>query len=297
MQIKITNEISGQRLDVYLTEYLQGSRSNISKHIKEGDVKVNGEKVKTGYTLKEDDLIEYTIWNETTDILPENIPLDIYYEDEYIIVVNKKSGMVVHPGNGNTTGTLVNALMYHTENLSDINGTDRPGIVHRIDKDTSGLLLISKNNEVHKILSEDFKNKKVKRKYIALVNGVIKTDKGKIDAPIGRSETDRKKMCVTEKNSKNAVTNFTVLERYKTSTLIECILETGRTHQIRVHMSYIKHPVINDPVYNTKTINSYGQMLHAAYLGFTHPITNEFLEFNSPLEPEFLEILDTFKNS
>lgn len=292
----ISKEESGIRLDAFLVKLLNNSRSNIDKHIKLGDILVNNSVVKTGYSLKEGDIIEINEWTEKTDVLPEEIPLDIYYEDEHVIVVNKKSGMVVHPGNGNYTGTLVSALLNYTENLSDINGTDRPGIVHRIDKDTSGLLLISKTNEAHKILSEDFKNKKIKRKYIALVSGIIKEDKGKINAPIGRSLNDRKKMCVTEKNSKNAITNFIVLERYNNSTLIECILETGRTHQIRVHMSYINHPVINDPVYG-KQINDYGQLLHAGYLGFNHPITKEFLEFNCPLETEFLNILDTFKNS
>jgi len=292
----IDKEEAGIRLDTFLVKLLNNSRSNIDKHIKLGDILVNNSVVKTGYSLKEGDIIEINEWTEKTDVLPEEIPLDIYYEDEHVIVVNKKSGMVVHPGNGNYTGTLVSALLNYTENLSDINGTDRPGIVHRIDKDTSGLLLISKTNEAHKILSEDFKNKKIKRKYIALVSGIIKEDKGKINAPIGRSLNDRKKMCVTEKNSKNAVTNFIVLERYNNSTLIECILETGRTHQIRVHMSYINHPVINDPVYG-KQINDYGQLLHAGYLGFNHPITKEFLEFNCPLETEFLNILDTFKNS
>lgn len=297
MQIKINELETGQRLDVFLTDKLETSRSNISKHIKLGDILVNGKAVKAGYLLNCGDVIEYENLVESTDIVAENIPLDIYYEDDYIIVVNKKSGMVVHPGNGNYTGTLVNALMYHTTSLSDINGSDRPGIVHRIDKDTSGLLLVSKTNEAHRILSEDFKEKKVKRKYIALVSGIIETDTGKINAPIGRSEVDRKKMCVTEKNSKNAVTNFKVLERYSNATLIECILETGRTHQIRVHMSYINHPIINDGVYGGKVINDYGQMLHAAYIGFTHPITKEFLEFTCPREEEFNKILEEFKNS
>ncbi len=297
MKIKITKEESGQRLDNYLTNILNTSRSNINKHIKDGTIKLNNQTIKSGHSLKEGNIIEYESWNETTEIKPEKIPLDIYYEDEHIIVVNKPSKMVVHPGNGNTSKTLVNALMYHTNELSSINGNDRPGIVHRIDKDTSGLLLVSKTNEAHRILAEDFKNKKIKRKYIALVSGVITTDKGKINAPIGRDINDRKKMCITDKNSKNAITNFEVLERYKNATLIECILETGRTHQIRVHMSYIKHPVINDPVYSNKIINDYGQMLHAAYLGFNHPITKEYLEFTSPTEEEFNRILETFKNS
>lgn len=297
MRIIINEEDELKRLDVYLTGLLEESRSNISKHIKDGTIKVNDSVVKCGYILKEGDLIEYDEWCESSDVVPEDIPLDIYYEDEHIIVVNKKSGMVVHPGNGNYSGTLANALMFHTNSLSDINGEDRPGIVHRIDKDTSGLLLVSKTNEAHKILSEDFKEHKIKRKYVALVSGVINEDTGKINAPIGRSETDRKKMCVTDKNSKEARTNFTVLERYKNATLIECVLETGRTHQIRVHMAYIKHPVINDSVYGNNIINDYGQMLHAKYIGFNHPISGKFMEFESPLEKGFLEILEKFKNS
>ena len=296
MQIVINSDNKDIRLDNYMTSILDTTRSNITKHIKAGTIKVNDKVVKSGYMLKEKDIITYSEWKETTEVEKENIPLDIYYEDEDVLVVNKKSGMVVHPGSGNYHGTLVNALTYYTDELSDINGTDRPGIVHRIDKDTSGLLLISKNNKAHQILSDDFKNKRIKRKYIALVSGVINENTGKINAPIGRSLTDRKKMCVTDKNSKSAITNFTVLERYKNSTLIECILETGRTHQIRVHMSYIGHPVINDPVYGKK-INDYGQLLHAYYLGFNHPTTKKFMEFTCPLEDKFNEMLEEFKNS
>ena len=296
MEIKIKEENSNIRLDNYMTSIIDTSRSNITKHIKDGTIKVNDKEVKPGYLLKTDDIISYNKWNESTLVEKENIPLDIYYEDEDVMVVYKKSGMVVHPGNGNYHGTLVNALTYYTDELSSINGSDRPGIVHRIDKDTSGLLLISKNNKSHQILSDDFKNKRIKRKYIALVSGVINESSGKINAPIGRDILDRKKMCVTDKNSKNAVTNFTVLKRYNNSTLIECILETGRTHQIRVHMAYIGHPVINDPVYGKK-INDYGQLLHAYYLGFNHPTTKEFMEFTCPLEPRFEEMLNEFKNS
>ena len=296
MEIKIKEENSNIRLDNYMTSIIDTSRSNITKHIKDGTIKVNDKEVKPGYLLKLGDIISYNKWNESTLVEKENIPLDIYYEDEDVMVVYKKSGMVVHPGNGNYHGTLVNALTYYTDELSSINGSDRPGIVHRIDKDTSGLLLISKNNKSHQILSDDFKNKRIKRKYIALVSGVINESSGKINAPIGRDILDRKKMCVTDKNSKNAVTNFTVLKRYKNSTLIECVLETGRTHQIRVHMAYIGHPVINDPVYGKK-INDYGQLLHAYYLGFNHPTTKEFMEFTCPLEPRFEEMLNEFKNS
>ncbi len=297
--MKIKKSDVGLRLDNFLAVHLKESRSFITKHIKLGNIKINDEKVKPGYLLKENDEVFIGELNEETDVIGENIPLDIYYEDEYLMVINKPTGMVVHPAPGNYSHTLVNALINHTNDLSDVNGEFRPGIVHRIDACTSGLLLISKTNEAHRILAEDFKFKRVKRKYIALVHGVMDANKGKIDAPIGRSETDRKKMCVTDKNSKKAVTYFTVKERFKNYTLLELILETGRTHQIRVHMSYIGHPVVNDIVYsNIKPIDrEYGQMLHAEYLGFTHPITHEFLEFTSPLEEKFVSILEGLKNS
>ena len=297
-ELVIKNEDSLKRLDVYLTSVLSESRNFISKNIKNGNITVNQKQVKGGYLLKENDVVRIKDLTIDTSVKAEDIPIEILYEDDDIIVVNKKSGMVVHPGNGNTSHTLVNALMAHTDDLSDEGGSERVGIVHRIDKDTSGVLLIAKTNETHRILSDDFKNKRIKRKYIALVWGVIDNNKGKINAPIGRSKIDRKKMCVTEDNSKRAVTNFTVLERYKNATLIELELETGRTHQIRVHMDYINHPLVNDPVYGKrKVINDYGQMLHAQYLGFNHPITKEFMEFSSPCEKEFNEILDMFKNS
>ena len=287
-----------KRLDIYLTEYTKESRNFILKNIKNGNILVNGNIVKGGYSLKTNDVIEIGDLKVDTSIVGENIPLDILYEDNDIMVVNKKSGMVVHPGNGNYSGTLVNALIGYTDDLSDEGGSERVGIVHRIDKDTSGILLIAKTNEAHRILSDDFKNKRIKRKYIALVHGVIDNNKGKIVAPIGRSKVDRKKMCVTDENSKNAITNFTVLERYKNATLIECILETGRTHQIRVHMEYINHPIVNDPLYGKrKLINDYGQMLHAEYLGFNHPITGKFMEFYKEPEKEFNDILEMFKNS
>lgn len=294
---KIVVEKTDVRLDVYLSDKLDYSRSNISKRIKEGKILVNEKKVKNGYILKENDIITLDLTSEESNIIPEDIKLDIYYEDEDIIVVNKPSGMVVHPAAGNKSGTLVNALINHTKNLSDVNGEVRPGIVHRIDKDTSGLLLVSKTNKAHNVLAALFKKHKIKRKYIALVSGVIKHDKGRIEAPIGRSNTDRKKFMVTDKNAKEAITNFKVLERYKDATLLELVLETGRTHQIRVHLSYINHPIINDKVYSKKIINDYGQMLHAYYLGFNHPITGRFMEFEAPLEKEFLEILEMFKNS
>ena len=286
-----------KRLDIYLTEYITESRNFISKNIKNGNITVNGNVVKSGYSLRTGDKIEIKDLTVDTTVKKEDIPLDILYEDNDIIVVNKPSGMVVHPGNGNFSHTLVNALMGHTNKLSDEGGAERCGIVHRIDKDTSGILLVAKTNKVHRILTEDFKNKRIKRKYMALVHGVIDNNKGKIVAPIGRSITDRKKMAITDKNAKNAVTNFTVLERFKDATLLELVLETGRTHQIRVHMEYINHPIVNDPVYGRrKLINDYGQMLHAFYLGFNHPITNKFMEFSVEPEREFNEIVEMFRN-
>ncbi len=297
-EIIVSEDDNLKRLDVFLTSVINESRNFISKNIKNGNITVNDNIVKSGYTLKTNDKIRIKDLTVDTTVKPEEIPLDILYEDNDIIVVNKKSGMVVHPGNGNHSHTLVNALMAHTDDLADEEGSERLGIVHRIDKDTSGVLLIAKTNEALRKLSDDFKNKRIKRKYIALVHGVIENNKGKISAPIGRSKIDRKKMCVTDENSKTAVTNFTVLERYKTATLVELVLETGRTHQIRVHMDYIGHPVVNDSVYGKrKIINNYGQMLHAEYLGFNHPITHEFLEFSVPPEKEFTEILEMFKNS
>ena len=297
-EIIISKEDETKRLDVYLTSILNESRNFIIKNIKNGNILVNNKTVKGGYSLKEGDTISIKDLSVDTTVKAENIDLDILYEDKYIIVVNKKSGMVVHPGNGNHEHTLVNALMAHTKDLATDGGIDRVGIVHRIDKDTSGILLIAKTNEVLRILSDDFKNKRIKRKYIALVHGVIDENKGKINAPIGRSTTDRKKMSVTDINGKNAVTNFTVIERFKKATLVELVLETGRTHQIRVHMNYINHPVVNDPVYgHHKLINDYGQMLHACYLGFNHPITHEFMEFYKEPESKFNEIVELFRNS
>ena len=296
-EIIISKDEELQRLDTYLTTKLDESRNFILKNIKSGKILVNNKIVKGGYLIKESDKITIEDLTVDTTVKAEDIDIEILYEDDDIIVVNKKSGMVVHPGNGNHSGTLVNALMYHTDELSDEGGSERCGIVHRIDKDTSGVLLIAKTNKAHTILSDDFKNKRIKRKYIALVHGIIDNNKGKIDAPIGRDKLDRKKMCVTDSNSKKAVTNFTVLDRFKNTTLLELILETGRTHQIRVHMEYIGHPVVNDPVYsNRKCYNDYGQMLHAAYLGFNHPITKEFMEFSVEPEKEFNEILEYYKN-
>ena len=288
---------SGKRIDKYLNENTEYTRSKIQKMIENGNILVNDVKVKDSYKVKENDYITIEALEETTDILPENIPLDIYYEDDDLIVVNKPSGMVVHPAPGNYTGTLVNALIYHTNNLSKVNTNIRPGIVHRIDADTSGLLLVAKNDKSHDILAEAIQKKEVVREYIALVEGIIMEDTATIDAPIGRDKKDRKKMTVTSENSKDAVTHIRVLERYKDSTLIRCKLETGRTHQIRVHLSYIGHPVVNDPVYGHKKLidKDFGQMLHAEKLGFVHPTTKEYMEFTAEPPKRFQEILNIYK--
>lgn len=288
---------SGKRIDKYLNENTEYTRSKIQKMIENGNILVNEIKVKDSYKVKENDYITIEALEETTDILPENIPLDIYYEDDDLIVVNKPSGMVVHPAPGNYTGTLVNALIYHTNNLSKVNTNIRPGIVHRIDADTSGLLLVAKNDKAHNILAEAIQKKEVVREYIALVEGIIMEDTATIDAPIGRDKKDRKKMTVTSENSKDAVTHIRVLERYKDSTLIRCKLETGRTHQIRVHLSYIGHPVVNDPVYGHKKLidKDFGQMLHAEKLGFVHPTTKEYMEFTAEPPKRFQEILNIYK--
>ena len=296
MELKAEKEI---RIDKYLIDKLDYSRSKIQRMIKNGDILVNDKEIKNSYLLNINDKIYINDdYKEEVDIVAESIPLDIIYEDDYLLVVNKPSGMVVHPAPGNYSGTLVNALMYHCNNLSGVNGDIRPGIVHRIDSDTSGLLLVAKNDEVHNDLAKQISEKTVLRKYVALVSGVITEDSGTIDAPIGRDKFDRKKMTVTSENSKNAITHFKVLERLNNATLIECRLETGRTHQIRVHMNYINHPIINDPVYGSRKLIdiSFGQMLHAKCIGFVHPITKEYLEFEVDVPDRFKEILDKYKN-
>ena len=258
---------------------------------------VNDKIEKASYKVRENDLIEIKDgFKETTDIVATEMPIDIIYEDKDIIVVNKHSGLVVHPGSGNYDNTLVNGLMSYTENLSDINGEERPGIVHRIDKDTSGILLVAKNNKSHNILTEYFKeHKEIKREYIALICGVFPHETATIDAPIGRDTKDRKKMAVTANNSKEAITHLKVLKRYKNHTLVSLILETGRTHQIRVHMNYIGYPIYNDPVYNTKKATEFGQFLHSAKIDFKHPITNEKMHFECPLPEEFQNFIDSLE--
>lgn len=298
--MKLTAEQEKIRIDKYLINETNYSRSKIQKMIENNAILVNGKNIKNNYSLKVGDEIEIQDnYQETIDIVKEKIDLDIVYEDEYLLVVNKPSGMVVHPANGNYSKTLVNALMYHcNESLSTINGDIRPGIVHRIDKDTSGLLLVAKTDEVHQDLAKQIGEKSALRKYIALVQGVIKEDTATIDAPIGRDKFNRKKMAVTSDNSKDAITHIKVLERYDKATLIECKLETGRTHQIRVHLAYINHPLVNDTVYGYKKVidESFGQMLHAKTLGFTHPITKKYLEFTVEPPREFINIVNQYKN-
>lgn len=281
------------RLDNFLTEVMEVSRSQVTKMIKAKEVLVNGKNVKPGFMLKENDTVIVNHVDED-GVKPEKMDLDIVYEDDDVIVVNKANGVVVHPGAGNHSGTLVNGLLYHTK-LSDINGEVRPGIVHRIDAYTTGLLMIAKNNRAHEILAEELAEKKTYRKYVALVWGVIESDSGEIDAPIGRSKNDRKKMAISA-DGKEAITHFKVLKRYEKATLIELRLETGRTHQIRVHMNYIGHPVVNDPVYgNRKLFDETGQCLHAKELGFVHPTTGEYMQFDSELPECFINILKKFE--
>lgn len=289
MEVEVLKE---ERIDKYLAEELGISRSTVKKMIDEGFVLVNGKEVKASLILSEaDELFVKDGFIKEASFEAEDIPINIVYEDDDLLVINKKSGMVVHPGNGNTSGTLVNALMHYTKNLSNKEAF-RPGIVHRIDKDTSGLMLVAKNDKAHDILAEGFKNKTIKKEYIALVCGVIQEDSGVIDAPIGRDAKDRKKMCVTSENSKKAVTHFKVLKRYEHYTLLRLILDTGRTHQIRVHMKYIGHPVYNDPVYG-KAYNDFGQFLHSASIDFEQPTTHEHLHFECDVPKEFQDFLDT----
>lgn len=289
LEIKVNEEDKGLRIDSFLANSSDLSRSQIQKLIEEGRVLVNNETTVSRYKVNPGDFITAEYLEQTpTDIKPKDIALDIVYEDEDLIVINKPKGLVVHPAAGNYDNTLVNALLYHCKELSDINGYYRPGIVHRIDKDTSGLLVCAKNNAAHAALSAQLQDKTCFRKYYAIVNGIIDNNEGIINAPIGRSSKDRQKMEVTDKNSKEAITEFKVLQRLSSTCLVDCELKTGRTHQIRVHMAFIKHPVLNDPKYSKKTIDETGQYLHAYYLSFIHPKTNERMEFVTDM-PEYMK--------
>ncbi|CDR75653.1 RluA family pseudouridine synthase [Lactobacillus delbrueckii] len=281
-EYELTAEESGQRLDKYLAgEMTDLSRSRIKELVQAGEILVNGKKSKVSYKVQKDDLIQVIVLPlEPLKLEAENIPLDIVYEDKDVIVVNKPQGMVVHPAAGHPSHTLVNALLYHTRDLADSPEGFRPGIVHRIDKDTSGLLMVAKNAAARESLEKQLAAKSNKRQYLAIVHGNFAEEEGTIDAPIGRNPEDRKQMAVVEKG-KSAVTHFKVLEQYQGYSLVECQLETGRTHQIRVHMAYIGHPLAGDPLYGPrKTLPGHGQFLHAKTLGFEQPSTGEWLEFS-----------------
>ena len=293
-------EEAGQRIDKLLADALEDvSRSQLQDWIRDGHVLVNGAAVKPNYkTSGGDDIVVRPPEPAPTELVPENIPLDVAYEDGDVIVVNKPRGMVVHPAVGHPSGTLVNALMYHCKDLSGINGEIRPGIVHRIDKDTSGLLMAAKNDAAHASLAAQLKEHSVTRRYIAIVHGVMEHDQGTIDAPIGRDPQDRKLFTVTEKGARHAVTHFVVMERFADYTVLELLLETGRTHQIRVHMKFIGHPIVGDPVYGrsrSRTMSVPGQALHAAVLGFTHPRTGERLTFEAPLPDEMQQFIEQLR--
>ncbi len=296
----ITHDDAEKRLDIWITAKLGNiSRSYAEKLINDGSITVNGKTVKSGYKLRNADRVDVRMPEpKTLEVKAEAIALDILYEDEDIIVINKPRGMVVHPAAGNYTGTLVNALLEHCSgSLSDINGVIRPGIVHRIDKDTSGVLVVAKNNSAHGKLSERLKEHDIQRVYIAVAEGLIREDSGKIDAPIGRHPVERKKMAVNTRNGRRAVTHFRVLERLNSATLLELRLETGRTHQIRVHMSYIGHPLIGDTVYGRKKqkYGFEGQALHARLLGFIHPGTGKYVEFIAEPPEEFLRLVEQLR--
>ena len=293
--MEITPEMEGERIDKCISNYLESlSRSYIQKIIKDGKAYVNDAVVKANYKVKVDDKVQFEIPDcEEPDIPPQDIPLDILYEDKDILIVNKPKDMVVHPAPGHYEGTLVNAIMFHCKDeLSGINGVLRPGIVHRIDKDTTGSIIICKNDEAHRKIAQQLKEHSITRKYRAIVYGRIMEEEGTVNAPIGRHPTDRKKMAINEKNGKPAVTHYNVLERFDKYTYIECQLETGRTHQIRVHMTSIGHPLLGDEVYgNAKCpFKLEGQTLHAMTIGFIHPTTGEYVEYEAPL-PEYFEHL------
>lgn len=291
-------DINDVRVDKYIADNTDYSRNLILNLIKNGDILVNDSKIKPSYKVKQGDKITINnVKTDTEDITPWDYPLDIVFEDDDIIIVNKPSGMVVHPGNGNKDHTLVNALKSYTDKLSDINGVERLGIVHRIDKDTSGLIMIAKTNKAHEILGEYFKEHSIKREYIALLCGVFPHDTATIDAPIGRDEKNRLRMTVTPNNSKKAITHLEVLKRYKSGyTLVKARLETGRTHQIRVHTKYIGYPVYNDPVYSNKSTGDFGQFLHSYSMEFVHPITKEKMYFKRDVPKYFQDFLDKLDN-
>ncbi len=291
MELKV-NGATG-RIDKYLSNNTEYSRELLAKMITDGHITVNGQKVKPSYPIQEGDLI---FFDEAqiphVEIKPEDIPLDIVYEDDDLMVINKPSGLTVHPGAGIFTHTLVNGLLFHTRNLSDIGGLERPGIVHRLDKDTSGLMLVAKTNKAHEILAAGFKNKTIHRSYLALLDGVFPANKAVIDAPIKRDKEHFQRFVVAA-GGKKAQTNLQVIKKYAHHTLVRLVLKTGRTHQIRVHMAYIGYPIFNDPVYNNKKSTAFGQFLHSATLEFDHPITGKHLSFTAVVPQEFADYLKT----
>ena len=297
--IQIDENLQGNRLDKVLATQFDFSRKRVKDIFDEKLVTMNDKPLKPSYTCQLNDVITVQIPElESTEVLPENIPLDIVYEDHDVIVINKPKGMVVHPAAGHYSGTLVNALLYHCTDLSGINGVERPGIVHRIDKDTSGLLVVCKNDMAHNSISQQLQDKTCHRQYVAIVHHPFEHEYGTIHAPIGRSDKDRKKMEVTSKNSKDAITHFNVLKNFKEFSYVQCQLETGRTHQIRVHMAYIGHPIAGDPTYGPrKTIETNGQLLHANKLEFIHPSTKEKMTFEIPLEAEFERVLKELEDN
>ncbi len=295
----VDENFEGERVDKYLTQVFKDkSRSYLQGLIEKGNVIINGKDIKSNYKLRSYDEIKISLPEPLKlKVEPENIELDIIYEDKDVIVVNKPQGMVVHPAPGNYNGTLVNALLYHCKDLSTINGVIRPGIVHRIDKDTTGILVVAKNDKAHIFLSEQLKNHSMKREYYALAEGRLKEDRGMIDRPLARDKKDRIKISIVE-GGRRAVTHYEVIERFKSTTLVRCVLETGRTHQIRVHMASIGHPLVGDSLYGFKK-QKYkldGQTLHAKTLGFIHPTKNEYMEFTSELPLYFSELLDKLRN-
>ncbi len=299
LEFTINNNQIKQRLDKFLSKESKNlSRSYVQELIKEGDILVNNKRIKKSYRLELGDKIEVNLPQpEELELLPEDIPLDIIYEDDDLVIVNKQPDLVVHPAPGHQSGTLVNALLYHCDNLSGINGVIRPGIVHRLDKDTSGAIVVAKNDRTHLSLADQFKERDTKKIYLTLVHGQVKYNKGKIDAAIGRDSHDRKKMAVTSKNSKKAISRFEVLERFDDYTLVKVKLETGRTHQIRLHMNYIGHPVVGDSLYGYKRegLNVKRQMLHSYILGFNHSKKDEWMEFKAPLLEDMESIIEKLR--
>ena len=293
----VVKEETNLRIDKYLAGVTDYSRELISKMLNDEYILVNDKKVKGSYKVSVGDIINIKDgYVKEMDVEPKKMDLDIVFEDDYLMVINKPSGLVVHPGNGNYDNTLVNGLMYYTKNLSNVGEEFRPGIVHRLDKDTSGLMLVAKDNKCHELLADDFKNKRIHREYVALLDGVLPENSAIIDAPLARSKEDYQKIAVMA-GGKRAVTHLEVIKKYKENTLVRLVLETGRTHQIRVHMAYIGYPVHNDPVYNKRKSDQFGQFLHSEYLSFIHPITKEKLSFRAKLPEYFQEFLDTLEES